>query len=126
MKLHEEIRTPNGLSIEVWDGSRVIAADTASVVIVVRIPVEVKDTYFDDASSYQKTVKVFGSPILFEYRNERTFVPIEERQSLFMAMLESFKKDVLPYLSREQFPKRFVLSKYEETLKNPWKFPSGS
>lgn len=123
MTLIEEIRLPNGLVAEIWDDSRMIAADTATVVVVVKIPVTVKEEYFEDPADCRKTAKVFGSPIVYEYRNERTFVAAGEREALFDEFLANFKKDVLPYVSKDHFPKRFVLSKYQEMIKDPWKYP---
>jgi hypothetical protein len=123
MTLCEQTRLPNGLVAEIWDGSRMIAADTACVVVVVKVAVEVKAEYFEEAAAFRKTERVFGSPIVFEYRNERTFVPAGEREALFGEFLANFKKDVLPYLSKEHFPKRFILSKYQEITKDPWKYP---
>jgi hypothetical protein len=124
MNLREEIRLPNGLAAEIWDASRMIAADTANVVLVVRIPVAVKRDYFEEQADWVKTRRVFGSEIVFEYRNERTFVPAGEREALFDEFLVAFKKDVLPYVSKEQFPGRYVLSKHREIVKDPWKFPA--
>jgi hypothetical protein len=121
MTLFEEITLPNGLVAEIWDGSRMIAADTTTVVLVVKIPVELKQEYFEDLAACRKTATVFGSPLVYEYRNERTFVAAGEREALFGEFLAGFKKDVLPYVSKEQFPKRFVLSKYHEIMKDPWK-----
>jgi len=123
MNLLEEIRLPNGLAAEIWDASRMIAADTASVVLIVRIPVAVKRGYFEEQADAEKTEKVFGPEIVFEYRNERTFVPAGERDALFEEFLSGFKKDVLPYVSKENFPRRFILSKHREIVKDPWKFP---
>ncbi len=123
MTLLEEIRLPNGLVAEIWDDSRLIAADTTTVVLVVKIPVTLKEEYFEDPAACRKTAKVFGSPLVYEYRNERTFVPVGEREALFSEFLASFKKDVLPYVSKDHFPKRFVLSKYQEMIKDPWKYP---
>jgi hypothetical protein len=121
--LFEQIRLPNGLEAEIWDDSRLIAADTTTVVLVVKIPVALKEEYFEDPAACRKTAKVFGSPLLYEYRNERTFVAAGEREALFSEFLASYKKDVLPYVSKEHFPKRFVLSKYQEMIKDPWKYP---
>ena len=123
MTLFEEIRLPNGLVAEIWDGSRMIAADTTTVVLVVKIPVDLKQEYFEDAAAWRKTARVFGSPLVYEYRNERTFVTAGEREALFSEFVANFKKDVLPYVSKEHFPKRFVLSKYQEMIKDPWKYP---
>jgi hypothetical protein len=121
--LFEQIRLPNGLEAEIWDDSRLIAADTTTVVLVVKIPVALKEEYFEDPAACRKTAKVFGSPLLYEYRNERTFVAAGEREALFNEFLANFRKDVLPYVSKDHFPKRFVLSKYQEMIKDPWKYP---
>lgn len=123
MTLFEEIILPNGLVAEIWDGSRLIAADTTTVVLVVKIPVVLKEEYFEDPAACRKTARVFGSPLVYEYRNERTFIAVGEREALFNEFLANFKKDVLPYLSKDHFPKRFVLSKYQEMIKDPWKHP---
>jgi hypothetical protein len=122
MTLFEEITLPNGLVAEIWDGSRMIAADTTTVVLVVKIPVDLKQEYFEDPAACRKTATVFGSPLVYEYRNERTFVAAGERAALFGEFLASFKKDVLPYVSKDHFPRRFVLSKYQEIMKDPWKY----
>ena len=50
MRLVEVIALPNGLEARVEDLSRTIAADTASVVLVVRVPVAVKREYFEEAA----------------------------------------------------------------------------
>jgi hypothetical protein len=123
MTLLEEIRLPNGLVAEIWDGSRLIAADTTTVLLVVKIPVALKEEYFEDPAACRKTARVFGSPLVYEYRNERTFMSVGEREALFNEFLANFKKDVLPYVSKDHFPKRFVLSKYHEMIKDPWKYP---
>lgn len=123
MTLLEEIRLPNGLVAEIWDGSRLIAADTTTVLLVVKIPVALKEEYFEDPAACRKTARVFGSPLVYEYRNERTFMSVGEREALFNEFLANFKKDVLPYVSKDHFPKRFVLSKYHEMIKDPWKHP---
>lgn len=124
MVLFEEIRLSNGLVAEIWDGSRMIAADTASVVVVVQIPVIVKEEYFGDRAACRQTIQSFGSPLIFEHRNERTFVPAGERESVYRELVGNFKKDVLPYVSKDDFPKRYTLSKYQEILKEPWKYPA--
>ncbi len=123
MTLLEQIRLPNGLVAEIWDGSRLIAADTTTVLLVVKIPVALKEEYFEDPAACRKIAKVFGSPLVYEYRNERTFISVGEREALFKEFLANYKKDVLPYVSKEQFPKRFVLSKYQEMIKDPRKYP---
>jgi hypothetical protein len=122
MTLLEEISLPNGLVAEIWDDSRMIAADTTTVVVVVKIPVVLKEEYFEDPAACRKTARVFGSPLVYEYRNERTFVHVGEREALLNEFLANFRQDVLPYVSKEHFPRRFALSKYHEIVKDPWKY----
>ena len=42
MILIEKIPMPNGLTVEVWDKSVSIAADTSKVALLIRVPVELR------------------------------------------------------------------------------------
>jgi len=122
MKLVEEISLPNRLSVEVYDRSRPFAQDTVKVVFNARVRVEVKEEYFDRREHYEMTRNIFGPEVLFEHMNVRTFVSARDRKKVFEEFENQFRKDVLPYLSKPHFPARFVLSKYEDIRKNPWKY----
>jgi len=118
----EEISLPNQLTVEVYDQSRAIAQDTVKVIFIARVRVAVKDAYFDRREHYKMTQKVFGPEVLFEHMNERSFVPVRDREKVFREFEGHFKKDVLPYISKPHFASRFVLSKYQDIRKNPWKY----
>jgi hypothetical protein len=122
MKLIETIPLPNGLEIEVWDASRSVAADTVRVDLIIKMTVEIKREYFREPDQYQKTRDAFGPEIVFEYKKERSFVPKESGRAVFYELLKEFKANSLDYISRPDFPSRFVLSKYAEIQKNPYKF----
>ncbi|MCX5834203.1 MAG: hypothetical protein NTV99_06795 [Deltaproteobacteria bacterium] len=122
MKLVEKISLPNQLSAEVYDQSRPISQDTVKVVFIARVKVEVKEEYFDRREHYEMTRKMYGPEVLFEYMNVRAFVPVRDREKVFRDFEHHFKKDSLPYISKPQFPSRFVLSKYHDIRKNPWKY----
>lgn len=124
MKLYEQTPLPNGLILEVFDLSRLIAANTTKVALLIRIKVTLKPDYFADLAHFQKTRDIFGLEIPFEYPMERSFVGNEEKEPVFNRLLDAFKQDTLPYLSSDKFPGRFALSKYREILKNPYKYPS--
>jgi len=121
-RLIEEIALPNGLTINIWDASRVIAADTTSVVLIVTIRMELKPDYFPAADHYKLTTSVFGTEMLYEYRKERTFVKNDEVEPVFQELLETFKTDALPYLCRENFPQQFARSKHREIISNPYRY----
>jgi len=122
MKLIEEISLPNDLTVEVWDRSRLIAADTAKVELYIRMKVDLHPSYFIRPEHYEMVKKVFGSQIFFEHRKERAFVNNREKSAVFQELLESFKKDSLPYLSKLSFPRSFSLSKYWDIEKNRYKY----
>lgn len=121
MILVEKITLPNDLVLEIWDASRSIAIDTTKVELVVKLPIEVNPSYFDKPEQYNKAIEAFGNQVLFEYRNERTFVNNSEKNAVFQNLLESFKKAALHYLSRRSFPQNFVVYRYKDLEKTPYK-----
>ena len=122
MKLYERIPLSNGLTVEVHDLSRPIAADTVRVELVARIPVMLNPDDFAEPSQYERTRAVFGEEIVFEHRMERSFVSSEQKDDVLRTMLETFRQALLPYLSNPKFRTRFAASKYREILQNPYKY----
>ncbi len=122
MKLVEEIPLPNGLTAEVWDKSRAIAADTTKVTLLVRVRVSLKAEYFSNAEQLRLATKIFGPDVYYELTKERTFVPNSEVWHVFRTFLDEFKRDALPYLSKEKFPAGFARSKYLDIQKHPYKY----
>ncbi len=122
MELIEEIRLPNNLKVEVWDQSRPIASDTTKVDLYIRLKVDLKPSYFIEREHYEKVRKVFGPEIFFEYRMGRAFVNSRKKDAIFQELLEMFKENTLPYLSKPAFPRNLVLSKYRDIEKNHYKY----
>jgi len=122
MNLVEETPLSNGLVMQVWDGSRTIASDTTKVELRITIPVTVAKEFFSDLGQFQRVVEVFGPEIVYEYTKERTFVKTPASSKVFDGLLEDFRRDSLPYLSRPNFPERFALSKLRDILQNPYKY----
>jgi len=121
-QLIEELTLPNGLVMNIWDASRVIAADTTSVILIVTVEMQLRPDYFLEADHYKLTTAVFGKEMLHEYRKERTFVKTGAAESVFRELLEAFKTDALPYLSRATFPEQFARSKHREIISNPYRY----
>ncbi len=121
-RLIEEIPLPNGRILNIWDASRVIAADTTSVILIVTIQMELKAEYFLEADHYKLTTAVFGKGMPYEYRKERTFVKTGEVEAVFQELLTTFKTDALPYLSKATFPEQFARSKHREIISNPYRY----
>jgi len=122
MNLVEETALPNGLVMQVWDGSRSIASDTTKVELRITIPIKVTKEYFSEPGHFQRVVEVFGPEILYERTKERAFVSTPGSRKVFDKLLEDFRRDSLPYLSRTDFPARFALSKLRDILQHPYKY----
>jgi hypothetical protein len=122
MKHIENIALPNGLRLDVWDASRRIAADTTKVELVIKMKVPFASAHFDAEDHYLKTRRVFGPEGTYEYRKERTFVNNADTDRVFAELLGDFKRDALPYLVREDFPRRFSRSKYREIVNNWYQY----
>ena len=127
MKLVDKIPLPNNLVLEIWDESRVIAADTTKVVLTARASIGLKPEYFPQQEQFMITRNAFGTELIYEYKKERTFVNTPDKEEVFKQLLEEFKENTLPYLSRPQFPSGFAIAKFMEIKKNPHKFgnPAG-
>jgi hypothetical protein len=124
MELVEKIILPNRLTVEVWDKSRFIAADTMKVELYISMKVDLDPSYFIKHEHYNMVKKVFGPQIVFEHTMERAFVKNSAREATLQTLLESFKKDTFPYLSKPAFPRSFSLSKYWDIEKNRYKYQS--
>jgi len=119
MKRYETIALPNSLTLEIWDNSRPIAADTWKVELIARIAVPFRPEYFPTRQQYDKLTSTLGQEGRYEYRQWRTFVRSEAQEATFQELLHFFKTHTEPYLAHKGFPARFSQAKLrevEETL----------
>jgi len=126
MELFERTVLENGLTLEIWDESRKIAADTVKVALTAKIEVGVKEEYLPGRDAYETVTRHFGDKVLFEYRKERTFVDAHEKDAVFKKLLEEFKEATLKYIARPNFAAGFVTSKFMDIQRNPFKYRGGS
>ena len=124
MRLSEQIPLANGLKVEVWDKSVPIATDTTKVELLIRIEIELRSSYFTKPEYFELVRQVLGPEIFFEYNKERSFVNNKKKDAVFQELLDAFKKDSVPYLSKPIFPRNFALSKYWDIQKNRYKYHS--
>jgi hypothetical protein len=122
MELYERTILENGLVLEIWDESKKIAEDTFRVTLAARVKVAVKKEYLPDIEHYRAVVRAFGHEILFEQLKEKSFVKADEKEELFTQLLGEFRDTTLKYISRPNFPAGFVMSKFMEIQRNPYKY----
>ena len=122
MKLIEKIPLENGLTVEVRDNSRLIAADTTRVELLFEVAVPLNPRDWSCPAHCETVRKVFGEAPRFEYRVARSFVHGTAVEEVSRGLLDAFRRDMLAYLSRPDFPRRFTLSKYREIEANPYRY----
>ena len=122
MTLYEKISLPNGLTLEIWDASRDIAADTTKVELVAQMEVAFDPSYLPTGEGYEKLVRTLGNQSRFEYRMVRSFVKSPRKDDVFKELLAAFKQDSLSYFSKDDFARRFTLSRLRDIELNPYRY----
>jgi hypothetical protein len=110
----------NGLKIEFYDASRVIAGDRMQANLLIKILLKAEPSHFADCKeaerAFQAFVRSFGREIAFEQRKVRNFVDRNRVPAVLQELQEDFLRANQSYLSREHFEKRTILRKYQELL----------
>ncbi|MBW2035341.1 MAG: hypothetical protein JRI94_17490 [Deltaproteobacteria bacterium] len=127
-KLFGTIKLENNLDLEIWDLSRVIAGDRWLVSMEARLNVPIEIEHLETLPDKEKVLAIlketFGEGISYRYNHENFFVDKNQKREVFQENLERLKENVLLYLSRPDFAKKLVLSKYRELkTKKPHLFP---
>jgi hypothetical protein len=89
----------NGLTLELYDHSKLIAGDRWTVILMARIDVEVSDA---------EAAKALGPRITYEQKRERIFVDNDNKGAVFGELRTSFLSSQQTYLSRSDFGERFT------------------
>lgn len=122
MKLIEEINLPNGLTLNIFDLSRDIAADTTKVEVTFKISIDLKESFFQDYQDYQDVKRIFGDKLVFEIKEERTFVEKDRCEAVREELINVFKKNLLQYLGTKNFDEKYARSLLRDIRKNPYKY----
>jgi hypothetical protein len=119
--LVKTIDLKNGIQLKIFDGSKKMAGDRWMVNLIARMDIPVMKTLvkngLESSESIDEIQTVIGEKALFEQKRERFFIDESEKESVFKEMVDIFLNHTLRYLSREAFPKQYVLKKYREKVK---------
>lgn len=111
----ETMELKNGLTLEFLDRSRKIAGDRWLVSFAARVEIEVSPDALAGEDVPQDTLRnisrLTGKTVCYRYKNERNFVPGEEKDAAFKELKERFLDTNLRYLSSPGFPIKLILNK---------------
>ena len=115
-RLLEKITLPNGLVLEIWDNSHLMAGDRWLVSLLAKVEVTVLPEYFspldNGEQAYQDLVAVHGNSLVFTQEKVRHFVDEREIQDALTRLCQRIKDNLIAYLGNPQFASRYVLKKY--------------
>ena len=120
-KLIKIIDLENGLKLKLYDASRQLAGDRWLVSLIARIEIPTSDSLLKgDASpllNIDEVRKVIGEKLLFEQKREKIFIDEKEKDEVMKEIQDSFLSSSLSYFSHSDFPKKYILKKFNEKIK---------
>jgi len=109
----------DGLQAVVRDDTAHYFGGYYHVRIEVRADVPVCPACFDSEEDHRTARTRLGDSVRFSRRLEKMAVLGSEVDSVRCELLASFEANLLPYLQRPDFPRRFVQTEYSRSLAAP-------
>jgi len=122
MKLLEEIKLSNGLTLQIFDLSRAIATKTVKVELSMQIKINLEASFFADTSDYDQVRNIFGEELTYSHKAERIIVAKENEDAVREELISTFKNNLLGYLSAANFSQKLALSMLRDIKKDPYKY----
>lgn len=109
----------NGLTLELWDHSRLVAGDRWYVLLEARIAVPVRiDTLPPELKpKAAQVLATLGDEIIFSHNDERNFIAGSEAPGLLQEMQERVLALAPGYFGHDDFAARLIRRKYAEQQK---------
>jgi hypothetical protein len=120
-KLIKTLDLENGLQLNIYDASRKLVGDRWLVSLIVRMDVPVTETLEKDTrqpiGNINEIKNILGDSVLFEKKRDKNFVDAAAKETVFKELCDVFLNSLLNYLSKDIFPKQYVLKTYKEEVK---------
>jgi hypothetical protein len=120
-KLIKTLDLENGLQLNVYDASRKLVGDRWLVSLIIRMDVPVagalKKNNRESMENIDEIKDILGNSVLFEKKREKIFVDTDKKEIVFKELYDTFLNSSLNYLSKEIFPKQYILKMNKEEMK---------
>jgi len=120
-KLIKTLDLENGLQLNVYDASKKLVGDRWLVSLIVRMDVPVTEALKKNSRQLTESIDeikdVLGDSVLFEKKREKIFVDTGTKEKVFKELCDMFLNSSLDYLSKEIFPKQYILKTYKDEVR---------
>ncbi len=114
-KVIKKIDLKNGLTLNILDESKKIAADRYYVAVNIRIEVPVEKKWFKeneiDDQTLQQYRTLMGDVVLFEQKKERNFVEDSKKEDVVKSLCKSVTDHTVKYFNHKDFAKKLIIKK---------------
>ncbi len=125
-KIVKTIELENGLTLEIRDESRKIGADAYVVIMGARMEIQIQKNVFTvqviSDKKFADILEILGADILYEYKSERNMIMAKEKDVVFESQVDTFVKNMVPYISKSIFPEKMILKEYRERVEKKNKY----
>jgi hypothetical protein len=120
VKLIKTIDLENNMQLNFYDASKKLAGDRWLISLIIRMEIPVNEVLTDGSRQGLESVNEIknriGEKVLFEQKRERIFVDESGKEAALKELYDTFLDNTLQYLSKEAFPKRYILKKFKEKV----------
>ncbi|MFH0725247.1 MAG: hypothetical protein V2B19_02645 [Pseudomonadota bacterium] len=121
LELFETVPLENGLVLNLYNGSRIIADKLWYVSLTGRVEIPVAEAPDGDpgldAPDFDAVKSALGNSIVFEKKMERNFISENNKNEVLKGVRDYFMDSIVQYLSHPAFPRQYILKCYREYLK---------
>ncbi len=114
----QEIKLENGHTLFIRELSRRIGADAFQVIMEATVEVIVKPDLFSPQIlgdlTFETVHKKVGDSVIYKHRAERNFIMAVDKDSVFEKFVDTLRRNLVPYLSKPDFPAKLVMKKFRE------------
>jgi hypothetical protein len=121
LELFETVPLENGLVLNLYNGSRIIADKLWYVSLTGRVEIPVAKAAGDnsdrEALDFEAVKSALGNSIVFEKEMERNFIREDKKNEVLKGVRDYFMDSIVQYFSHPAFPRQYILKCYREYLK---------
>jgi hypothetical protein len=119
-KVLKKLNLEKNLHITLYDRSKKLIGDRYQVILVAEMEIPITQFLLENENQIsieiKEFTKVLGDKVVFQQKREKIFVDEKEKEGLLNTMTDSFISDIIPYLSRPDFPVKFIKKQYKDKL----------